>query len=66
MTDDVHHQGSLSDAELQEFTGLLRRFCMHDLDQWENWQLGTEYGPVYVMLSRALPPGATSEAFREI
>lgn len=45
---------------------LLARFANTDLDQWEAWRIATDYGPVYVEISRALPPGATDSAFTPI
>ncbi|CAD5973560.1 hypothetical protein ACPXCO_07795 [Streptomyces cyaneofuscatus] len=56
--------GPLSKAEFNQFRDLLRRYCAHELDQWENLQTETPYGPVYVLLTRSLPPGTSAEAYR--
>ncbi|MFD2120427.1 hypothetical protein ACFSNO_13585 [Streptomyces cirratus] len=42
---------------------LLRRFCTHELDQWENIQTETPYGPVYVTFSRQRLPGFEAQTF---
>jgi hypothetical protein len=55
--------GRLSDAELGDLMRLLARFASHDLDQWENWRIQTSYGPVYVLITNALPPDWPDEAF---
>ncbi|WP_416973677.1 hypothetical protein [Streptomyces sp. 4F14] len=57
--------GPLSDHEIGQFFELMRRYCVYELDQWENLFTETDYGPVYVSLARALPPGAPHEAYRE-
>lgn len=57
--------GALSDQEYGLFRDLLRRYCAYEVDQWENLYTETAYGPVYVSFSRALPPGAPHEAYRE-
>ncbi|KOT64109.1 hypothetical protein ADK43_06965 [Streptomyces rimosus subsp. rimosus] len=56
----------MSDAELEQFRELLRRYCAQELDQWEAWQLETPCGPVYVTLSRALPEGTDGSAYRPL
>jgi hypothetical protein len=53
----------LSDAELRELMCLLARYAAHELDQWDSWKMQTSYGPVYMLMSRALPPGWRDEAF---
>ncbi|MDJ1643471.1 hypothetical protein [Streptomyces pakalii] len=65
MDDSSAGSGPLSDAEVAQLLDLLRRYCAHDLDQWEALQTDTPYGPVYVQMSRSLPPGEESdEMFR--
>jgi hypothetical protein len=56
--------GPLSDLEFDQFRDLLRRYCAYELDQWENLQTDTSYGPVYVMFARSLPPDTSPEAYR--
>ncbi|MFI1430407.1 hypothetical protein [Streptomyces lydicus] len=63
---DQVESGRLSDDEFKEFLGFLKRFCSHDLDQWEAWQTTTPYGPVYINMSRGVPPGTDPSAFRSI
>lgn len=64
--EEVEAGGRLSDGELEQLRMLMQRFCSHDLDQWEAWQLGTPDGPVYVTLSRALPTGVDAEAYQRL
>ncbi|WP_269857972.1 hypothetical protein [Streptomyces sp. RPT161] len=52
---------ALSDGELQTFWKLLQRVCDYEVDQWANWKVETQHGPVYVTVSRALPPGLVSD-----
>lgn len=42
---------------------LLRRFCTHELDQWESIQTETPHGPVYVLFSRMRLPGFEDHTF---
>jgi hypothetical protein len=63
---EVQADGPLSEAEFRAFTGLLRRFCQHELDQWENWRYRTSQGYVYMTISRELPDGHPAEAYDEI
>ncbi|TQJ24316.1 hypothetical protein FBZ33_4642 [Micromonospora sp. A202] len=64
--ESVDPGGPLSDAEVRELTRLLARFASHDLDQWENWLIETSYGPVFMSVSRKLPPGWPEDAFTRI
>ncbi|TXC98893.1 hypothetical protein [Streptomyces sp. ISID311] len=63
---DRVENGRLSDDEFKEFVGFLKRFCAHDLDQWEAWQTATPSGPVYANMTRSLPPETDPSAFRSI
>ncbi|MFC8720118.1 hypothetical protein [Kitasatospora sp. NPDC057198] len=58
--------GPLTDAEAEQFHHLLRRYLAHELDQWETWWADTPYGPAYVLLTRALPPGERHEHYRPL
>jgi hypothetical protein len=58
--------GPLTDAELRDFVRLLARYAKHGLDQFDNWQLETTYGPAYVVVTRELPPGGSAEVFAPI
>jgi hypothetical protein len=58
--------GPLSEPEFRTFTELLRRFCEHNLDQWENWRCRTTRGSVYINISRTLPAGHPEEAYFEM
>jgi hypothetical protein len=37
---------------LKLFICLMRWYCNTQVDQWEDWMVGTKYGPVYVSFSR--------------
>jgi hypothetical protein len=56
----------LSASEWDQFTGLLQRFADNDLDQHEAWRLDTRYGPVFVRVSRELPPDEIAGAYRPV
>ena len=58
--------GPLTDAEVRDLAQLLARYVSHDLDQWDNWQIETSYGPVYVMITRILQPGWPQDAFTTV
>ena len=45
--------GPLAGRELTQMTELLARYAAHELDQWEQWQIGTPYDTVYICISRA-------------
>ncbi len=64
---DQEPQG-LSHEEQQQFIDLLRRYCMHDLDQWANFKVKQTppYGPVYVMIGRMQEPGTEDYLWREV
>lgn len=64
--DDTEAPGQLSDDEVEQFRRLLKRYCSHELDQWENWQVETSYGPAYVTLSRAPLPGVSPDAYQQL
>ena len=53
----------LSDDELEQFRGFLRRYCAWNLDQWDTWWTRTPYGPVYITLSRKPLDGARPESY---
>ena len=55
--------GRLADEEFRLFRELLKRYCEHDLDQWETWRTETAYGTVYILLSRAPLPGSDPETY---
>jgi hypothetical protein len=56
----------LSAAELRDLIRLLARYAEHGLDQCDNWQIPTTYGPVYIEIRRQLAPGWPAEAFAPI
>jgi hypothetical protein len=56
----------LSHAEVRDLARLLARFAEHELDQWENWQIHTSYGPVYALVTRGRVPDWPDEAFTTI
>ncbi|MFF1559467.1 hypothetical protein [Streptomyces sp. NPDC058279] len=61
--DDSANGGRLSPEDFQQMNALLRRFCTYELDQWENIQTETPYGPVYVTFSRQRLPGFEAQTF---
>ena len=44
----------LSKEEFAFMVKLLRRFASSDMDQFENWMMDTEYGKVYISISREI------------
>lgn len=64
MDAPAQHDGPLSDQEFDQLRDLLRRYCAHELDQWESLQTETPYGPVYVHFTRSLPLDTAPEAYR--
>jgi hypothetical protein len=64
MEPRVRPDGPLSVQEFEQFRQLLRRYCAHELDQWESLQTETPYGPAYVLFTRSLPPDTLSEAYK--
>ncbi|GAA3735519.1 hypothetical protein [Micromonospora maritima] len=61
--ESVDPGGPLTDAEVRELVRLLARFASHDLDQWENWRVDTPHGPVFMTVSRKVPPDWPEDAF---
>jgi hypothetical protein len=53
----------MSAEESEQLVGLLYRYAETELDQWDNWRLDTEAGPVYVSMSMALLPDWSDRAF---
>jgi hypothetical protein len=58
--------GRLSDAELAQFMQLLRRYAVHDLDQFQAWRLDTPHGEVFIHITRQPAPGAPVDAYTKI
>jgi hypothetical protein len=56
----------MSADESEQFVRLLYRYAETDLDQWDNWLLDTEIGPVYVSMSMALLPDWSDQAFDRV
>ena len=53
----------MSADELEQFARLLYQYAETELDQWDNWRLDTEIGPVYVSMSMELLPDWSDRAF---
>jgi hypothetical protein len=53
----------MSADESEQFVRLLYRYAETELDQWDNWKLDTDIGPVYVSMSMALLPDWSDQAF---
>jgi hypothetical protein len=53
----------MSADEAEHLVRLLYRHAETELDQSDNWRLDTEHGPVYLSMSRRLPPDCPAQAF---
>lgn len=62
----MHMNERLSDGEFAQLKALLHRFAEHDIDQFENLRFDTSYGPVFIAMTRQLPPGWPPEAFTHV
>jgi hypothetical protein len=56
----------MSADESEQLTRLLYRYAETELDQWDNWRLDTEIGPVYVSMSMELLPDWSDRAFDRV
>src|SRR5580698_5854803 len=56
----------MSADESDQLVRLLYRYAETELDQWDNWLLDTEIGPVYVSMSMALLPDWSDRAFDRV
>ena len=54
----------LTDAEHKKMIGLLYRFSVHELDQFENAKFDTPLGPIFISISRSA--NGCDDAFRDI
>ncbi|MER8041883.1 hypothetical protein [Streptomyces sp. NPDC094032] len=64
MADGRSGEG-LSGDEFAQMIDLLRRYCAHDLDQFQARRTDTPYGPVYIFMGRSLPQGWEPSMFWE-
>ncbi|GIF25158.1 hypothetical protein BJ973_007412 [Actinoplanes tereljensis] len=55
-------QDRMTDAEFHQLARLLARYADQELDQFEHWRVATQYGPVFIDISRQCPPG-TEDAY---
>lgn len=53
----------MSADEAEQLARLLYRYAETELDQFDNWRLDTEFGPVYVSMSMELLPDWSDRAF---
>lgn len=53
----------MSPEDVEQLARLLYRYGETELDQFDNWRLDTEFGPVYVSMSMELLPGWPDRAF---
>lgn len=60
------NDGALTNDEFTRLVGFLARYVSHELDQFEHWRIETSYGPVYISMTNALPPGSTEDAFAAV
>ena len=56
----------LTDDDAQTFFELLKRYCDEALDQFDMIRIDTEWGPVFVEITREVPPGCSEAAFRRL
>jgi hypothetical protein len=63
ISEEPPPNGPLSDAELDSFIDLLRRFCEYELDRRQSWLYPTSYDNVYINISRRLPEGHPEAAY---
>jgi hypothetical protein len=56
----------MSADEVEQLAGLLYRYAETELDQFDNWRLETEIGPVYVNMSMELLPDWSDRAFDSV
>jgi hypothetical protein len=53
----------MSPEDVEQLARLLYRYAETELDQFDNWRLDTELGPVYVSMSMELLPDWSDRAF---
>lgn len=53
----------MSADEGEQLARLLYRYAETELDQFDNWRLDAEIGPVYVSMSMVPPPDCSDQAF---
>jgi hypothetical protein len=53
----------MSADESEQLVRLLYRYAETELDQWDNWRLDTEVGPVYLTMSMEPLPDWSDRAF---
>lgn len=53
----------MSAEESEHLVRLLYRYAETELDQWDNWRLDTEIGPVYVSMRLELLPDWSDRSF---
>jgi hypothetical protein len=53
----------MSPEDAEQLARLLYRYAETELDQFDNWRLDTEFGPVYVSMNMELLPGWSDRAF---
>jgi hypothetical protein len=64
---NLHDDGPLSTEDLRTLASLLRRYAIHELDQFEHWRIETPpFGSVYVDLSVKMANGATDASYATI
>jgi hypothetical protein len=66
--DDIAEDSArLSDAEFEQLKDLLRRYCAHDLDQWEAWRIEpAENELILITIKRAVPTHEDRDFYRSI
>ncbi|MFI9786634.1 GNAT family N-acetyltransferase [Kitasatospora sp. NPDC051984] len=56
----------LTDAEWTRLRDYLRRYVMTELDQFENWRIDTQYGPIAVTFTNDFPEDADHRIWHAI
>ncbi|WTW96876.1 hypothetical protein OG216_27505 [Streptomycetaceae bacterium NBC_01309] len=58
--------GPLTDAETRQLALLLKRYAMHDLDQFETWRTSTPTDEVYILIRRRVSDDEDPDYYNDI
>ena len=54
------------DDDFVALLAALKRYVDEDMDQWELLQFSSKFGPIFVSISRELPPDHPNQAYRDV
>ncbi len=60
----MNESQKLSESEFSEMLRLIHRFSVSEMDQWEQWKFDSEFGKVFVSITRQ--PSGPEEAYAEL